>query len=178
MVERHGGTVHAESAGVGHGSRFVVSLPVLEGSKAERTSGSLLPNLSEKPLSGFTILIVEDENDSREVLRLYLENKGATVHQAENVAAAVRILSALDTAPDLIVSDIGMPDEDGLSFIKRVRTSENKAIAETPAIALSAFATGEFKVHALEAGFQRYVAKPFDPRSFAQAVVEVAKTKN
>ena len=68
-----------------------------------------------------------------------------------------------------------MPEEDGLSLIKRIRSFEVPAIASTPAIALSAFATGEFKSHALEAGFQRYVAKPFDPKTFAQAVIEVAR---
>ena len=86
-----------------------------------------------------------------------------------------KILNGLDSPPSLIVSDIGMPEEDGLSLIKRIRSSENSELARVPAIALSAFATGEFKTHALDAGFQRYVAKPFDPRSFAQAVIEVAK---
>ena len=175
LVERHGGTIHAESDGVGKGSRFIVSLPILESSKLERSSGQLRAPFSQKLLAGLTIVIVEDEKDSREVLRLYLEGKGAVVHHAENVAAALRILAGLDAPPNLIVSDIGMPDEDGLTFIKRVRASENKAIASTPAIALSAFATGDFKSHALEAGFQRYVAKPFDPHSFAQVVIELAR---
>jgi two-component system, chemotaxis family, sensor kinase Cph1 len=175
LVERHGGTVYAESDGVGKGSQFVVSLPVLQSANLERTSESLRKPVSQRLLQGLTILIVEDEHDSREVLRLYLENKGATVHQAENVAAALRILEGMDSAPNLIVSDIGMPEEDGLSFIRRVRSSENEAIASTPAIALSAFASGEFKLHALEAGFHRYVAKPFEPQSFAQSVIEVAR---
>jgi len=121
------------------------------------------------------ILIVEDEHDSREVLRLYLENKGATVHQAENVAAGLKILESLDEPPNLIISDIGMPEENGLSMIKRIRASLNPSIANIPAIALSAFATGEFKDSALASGFQRYVAKPFDPKSFTQAVIEVAR---
>ena len=175
LVERHGGTVHAESEGVGLGSRFVVSLPVLEGSKLERTSGQLRTPISQKLLSGLTILIVEDEHDSREVLRLYLESKGATVHHAENVPAALKILDGLDTVPNLIISDIGMPEENGLSFIRRVRAAPNEEIAATPAIALSAFATGDYKSHALEAGFQRYVVKPFDPQSFAQVVIELAR---
>jgi PAS domain S-box-containing protein len=175
LVERHGGTVYAESDGVGKGSQFVVSLPVLQSANLERTSESLRKPVSQKLLQGLTILIVEDEHDSREVLRLYLENKGATVHQAENVAAALRILEGMDSVPNLIVSDIGMPEEDGLSFIRRVRSSGNAEIASTPAIALSAFASGEFKLHALEAGFHRYVAKPFEPQSFAQSVIEVAQ---
>jgi PAS domain S-box-containing protein len=175
LVERHGGTVHAESEGVGFGSRFVVSLPVLESSKLERTSGQLPTLLSQRMLIGLTILIVEDEKDSRDVLRLYLENKGATVHQAENVSAALRILDGMDSAPNLIVSDIGMPEEDGLSFIRRVRSAANAEIAATPAIALSAFATGDFKSHALEAGFHRYETKPFDPRSFAEVVIATAR---
>ena len=175
LVERHGGRVHAESDGVGKGSRFVVSLPVIETAQLERTSGGLTSSESLKLLSGLTILIVEDEHDSREVLRLYLENKGATVHQAENVAAGLKILESLDEPPNLIISDIGMPEENGLSMIKRIRASLNPSIANIPAIALSAFATGEFKDSALASGFQRYVAKPFDPKSFTQAVVEVAR---
>ncbi|MFL6469106.1 MAG: ATP-binding protein [Pyrinomonadaceae bacterium] len=175
LVERHGGTVHAESDGVGKGSRFVVLLPILDSSKLELTTGGLQAPISQKLLAGLTILIVEDEMDSREVLRLYLENKGATVYHAENVAAGLRILESLDAPPNLIVSDIGMPEEDGLSMIRRIRSSENSSIAGVPAIALSAFATGEFKTSALESGFQRYVAKPFDPKSFAQTIIEVAR---
>jgi PAS domain S-box-containing protein len=175
LVERHGGTVHAESEGVGMGSRFIVSLPVLESSKLERTSGQLRTAISQKLLSGLTILIVEDEHDSREVLRLYLESKGATVHHAENVQAALKILDGLDSAPNLILSEIGMPEENGLSFIRRVRALANEEVAGTPAIALSAFATGDYKAHALEAGFHRYVTKPFDPESFAQVVIELAR---
>jgi CheY-like chemotaxis protein/anti-sigma regulatory factor (Ser/Thr protein kinase) len=175
LVERHGGTVHAESEGVGHGSRFVVTLPILESSKLERTSGQLPIPVSQKLLSGLTILIVEDEKDSRDVLRIYLENKGATVHQAENVSAALRILESMDSAPNLIISDIGMPEEDGLSFIRRVRSSANAETAATPAIALSAFATGDFRSHALEAGFHRYETKPFDPHSFAEIVIATAR---
>jgi PAS domain S-box-containing protein len=175
LVERHGGTVRAESEGVGKGSRFVVSLPLLESAQLEKVSGALEAPTSQKLLAGLTILVIEDEKDSREVLRLYLESKGATVHPAENSGAALRILDGLDPAPNLIVSDIGMPDEDGISLIKRIRASEVPAVAATPAIALSAFATGEFKSHAIEAGFQRYVAKPFDPKTFAQVVIEVAR---
>ena len=88
LVERHGGTVHAESEGVGKGSQFIVSLPLIESAKLEKTSGDLPTPVSQRLLAGLTILIVEDEKDSREVLRLYLENKGAAVHVAENVSAA------------------------------------------------------------------------------------------
>jgi CheY-like chemotaxis protein len=97
------------------------------------------------------------------------------VYQAENVAAGLKILGSLEEPPNLIISDIGMPEENGLSMIKRIRASLNPLIANIPAIALSAFATGEFKDSALASGFQRYVAKPFDPKSFTQAIVEVAR---
>jgi CheY-like chemotaxis protein len=131
--------------------------------------------ISQKLLTGLTILIVEDEKDSREVLRLYLEGKGARVHQAENVSAALKILDGLEVAPNLIISDIGMPEENGLTFIRRVRAASDETVASTPAIALSAFATGDYKSHALEAGFHQYVTKPFDPQSFAQVVIELAR---
>jgi CheY-like chemotaxis protein len=119
-----------------------------------------------------TILIVEDEDDSRDVLRIHLENHGAVVIPAESAARAHEQLVDSATPPDLIISDIGMPHEDGLSFVKRVRASNNKRISEIPAIALSAFATSEFKANALECGFQRYVAKPFDPETLTTAILE------
>jgi CheY-like chemotaxis protein len=117
-------------------------------------------------------LIVEDEDDSRDVLRIHLENHGAVVIPADSAAKAHEQLINAEKLPDLIISDIGMPHEDGLSFVKRVRSSNDKRISEIPAIALSAFATSEFKANALECGFQRYVAKPFDPESLTMAILE------
>ena len=172
LVEKHGGSVHAESDGVGTGSRFVVSLPLFDVSNIEKNEGGVAAADSQHRLSGLTVLIVEDEDDSRDVLRIHLENHGATVIPAESAAVAHERLLNADALPDLIISDIGMPHEDGLTFVKRVRSSNDQRIAAIPAIALSAFATSEFKANALECGFQRYVAKPFDPEALMTAILE------
>ena len=172
LVEKHGGSVHAESDGVGKGARFVVSLPIFDVSSLETNEREIAVPDAKHRLSGLTILIVEDEDDSREVLRIHLENHGAAVIPAESAARAHEQLANSEAPPDLIISDIGMPHEDGLSFVKRVRASNDKRICEIPAIALSAFATSEFKANALECGFQRYVAKPFDPETLTTAILE------
>jgi len=178
LVERHGGTVVAESEGMGKGARFIVTLPILDPTKIERpvtTSGQV--EISN-PLSGLTILIVEDEDDSRDVLCLHLQNLGAGVLQAPSVVTAFQLLDNAEVPPDLIISDIGMPDEDGLSFIKRLRSSTNPLLVEIPAIALSAFATSEFRANALDSGFQRYLTKPFDPETLTKAVLENIRAQN
>ncbi len=177
LVERHGGQLHAESGGVGKGSRFVVTLPVLDSREVENT---ISEPAAQKPrrLSGLTILIVEDEKDSRDVLRLFLENNGARVLECDAAAKAFDVLAKGIEVPDLIISDIGMPDEDGLSFMDRVRKSGNQAITSIPAIALSAFATSEFKENALNSGFQRYVTKPFDPETLVDIVLEQIGTNS
>jgi signal transduction histidine kinase/ActR/RegA family two-component response regulator len=172
LVEKHGGSVHAESDGVGKGARFVVSLPLFDVSQIEKDERATATADPHHRLSGLTILIVEDEDDSRDVLRIHLENHGATVIPAESAAVAHEQLLNSASLPDLIISDIGMPHEDGLSFVKRVRSSDDKRISTIPAIALSAFATSEFKANALECGFQRYLAKPFDPETLTTAVLE------
>jgi PAS domain S-box-containing protein len=171
LVEKHGGSVYAESDGVGKGSRFVVSLPIFDVSNIERNDREASADPHHR-LSGLTILIVEDEDDSRDVLRIHLENHGAVVIPAESAAIAHERLINAETLPNLIISDIGMPHEDGLSFVKRVRGSADERISTIPAIALSAFATSEFKANALECGFQRYVAKPFDPEALTMAILE------
>lgn len=178
LVERHGGTVTAESEGTGKGARFVVSLPILDPSKIEKPTPTVSQSEVTDPLSGLTILIVEDEDDSREVLRLHLTNLGANVLYTSSVAQAFATLDSSSVIPDLIISDIGMPDEDGISFIKRLRTSANESWAAIPALALSAFATSEIKANALEAGFQRYLTKPFDPETLMDAVLENIKAKS
>jgi len=172
LVEKHGGSLIAKSDGVGKGSKFVVSIPLFDVSGIEKSETFTADKEMKHPLSGLTVLIVEDEDDSRDVLRIHLENHGAMVIPAESAAVAHERLVNAVTPPDLIISDIGMPHEDGLSFVRRVRGSEDERISGIPAIALSAFATSEFKANALECGFQRYVAKPFDPETLTTAILE------
>lgn len=178
LVEKHGGTVVAESDGIGSGSRFIVTLPTLDAENIDTREKRQQRTDAQQPLAGVLILIVEDENDSREVLRLFLENQGAKVLQADSAAAAGELLFASGHRPNLIISDIGMPNEDGISFIKRVRESGKNDLIATPAIALSAFATNEIKKNAIEAGFHKYLAKPFDPETLTREILEQLSSRN
>ncbi len=175
LVERHGGQLHAESDGVGKGSTFVVSLPMLDSSDVEAARSGGTQVKTAKRLTGLTITIVEDEADSRDVLRLYLESNGSKVLEFDAAAKAYDALTGGPDVPDLIISDIGMPGEDGLAFIDRLRKCGNERVASIPAIALSAFATSGFKENAMSAGFQRYVTKPFDPETLVDVVLEQIK---
>jgi PAS domain S-box-containing protein len=172
LVELHGGTVSARSEGVGHGATFVVRLPLI--AMAAQTAGrwsdpgtpSVPPGegagaLDHDPsLEGVHVLVVDDEVDARELLRSLLQSCGATVSTAADAAEAARLLRA--DRPDVMVSDIGMPGEDGLALIARVRAwaaSEGGAI---PAVALTAFARPEDRARAISAGFTAYLTKPVD----------------
>ncbi len=181
LVELHGGRVRADSSGAGKGSTFVVTLPV----RALQPVRSTTPDLdvtetetatpSEDPrslavLDGLRVLVVDDENDARDLLSEALSSYGAVVETASSAEECLDILRRF--GPDVLVSDIGMPGEDGYRLIRRVRT-ESPA-PSVPAIALTAFARPEDVHRARAAGFQRHVAKPVEPRVLARAVRELA----
>ncbi|WP_257460263.1 hybrid sensor histidine kinase/response regulator [Archangium lipolyticum] len=172
LVELHGGTVQVHSEGEGRGSRFTVRLP-LSGTRAtERPPCLLLPeHLPE--LSGVRVLVVEDELDTRELLRVLLEERKAEVTVATCVAEAFE--SLVRSPPDLIVSDIGMPGEDGYALIRRVRALPPERGGQVPAAALTAFTRLEDRTRALAAGFQVHVPKPVDP---AELVMSLANLVN
>ncbi len=176
LTERHGGNIRAESEGVGRGSKFTVEIPL---SNSISDSGQR-PNVSElidsKQLSGKRILIVDDDPDSLEVLRLFLEERGACVFVAAGgrEARSFFVDSGVDF-PDLLVSDIAMPDEDGFELIKAIRRMEPSAGGGIPAIALSAFVTPESRQRAMESGFQKYFTKPFDSDSLLGGIIELLK---
>lgn len=176
LVELHGGTVQARSAGVGKGSEFIVTLPL---ATIHRTPGSdeedepthratLLASMPIVSLSGTKILIVEDEADARDLLARVLEEYGATVIKQPSALHAVELL--LSERPDIIISDIGMPEEDGYSFIRRVRSLKDDAARSTPAIALTAYARSEDRVKAFLAGFQMHLAKPLETAELVTVV--------
>jgi CheY-like chemotaxis protein len=167
LVEKHRGRIYAESEGLGLGAKFTIKLPIIsdetgweeirEAQKEQLESGK-----KEGKFLGLEILIVEDDEDSRNVLEIFLNQFGAVVKSAESVTDAFDILETQTSGlPDLIISDIGMPNEDGYSFIKRIRKS--KHFKDIPAIALSAFTAEENKRKALSFGFQKYHTKPFEP---------------
>lgn len=174
LAEKHDGIVIAESAGIGRGATFTVTLP-LDGAEIKETTGNLQkPPATSKPLANIKILIVEDDTDSREVLHLFLEQNGATVKSAESAIKAITLLrEAENDLPDILISDLAMPEEDGYSLIRRVRQFPIKDGGNIPAMALSAFASNEDKRKAFDAGFQKYHTKPFEPDALIEDIREV-----
>jgi signal transduction histidine kinase/ActR/RegA family two-component response regulator len=167
LVELHGGSVRAESRGLGCGATFVVSLPlrpVVESNGASRThptSQSVLPRAPSVSLSGIRVLLIDDEPDARDLLRSLLTAAGAQVLTA--ASADEGLLCAKSERPDVIVSDIGMPERDGYEFIRDVRRLSSAEGGKTPAIALTAFARSEDRTRAMLAGYQVHVSKPIEP---------------
>jgi len=163
VVENHGGSVTASSPGPGRGSRFTVLLPLAANVKAEalRTPVLVLGRSDSVPPEGLTVLLVDDEDDVRGALRLILEQNGMVVTTASSVADGFERLQ--QDRPDVLLSDIAMPGEDGLSFIRRVRLLPPQSGGLTPAAALSASASAVDRKAALVAGFQHHIAKPVDP---------------
>jgi PAS domain S-box-containing protein len=182
LVEMHGGTVAVTSAGSGQGSTFIVQLPIRAlrslpaGTgplRAEAASaGPPRPDPAEPVLRGLRILVVEDDPDSLEMICTLLAQRGAQVRPA---ASAAEAFDALDEwRPDLLVSDLGMPGEDGLGLIRRVRALPAERGGQIPAIALSAHVRPEDQTSALSAGFQTHVAKPVEPLELVAAAASLA----
>lgn len=176
LIELHGGTVHVESAGLGHGATFTVEIPILQGasaghSEAARTAANTNTQTSA-PLEGVCALVVEDEADSRDLLTHVLEQAGAAVTNARSVADALALVDGL--RPDVIISDIGMPHQDGYELIRTLRASQSPAAA-VPAIAVTAYARPEDRERALAAGFDAHLSKPVIPRDFVQVVQRLTR---
>ncbi len=163
LVEKHEGTITAQSDGIGQGAIFTVRLPLYFSQNSFAGKKEVALNGDEKPLANLKILFVEDDTDSREVLQLFLEQNGAVVESVESAAKAVEILENSKGNFDVIISDLAMPNEDGYSLISRIRQFPVEKCGKTPALALSAFATKENKERAYLSGFQKYHTKPFEP---------------
>lgn len=177
LVELHGGRVHAESDGPGKGSRFVVELPLLLESTevaSVRTEAPLLeaPPSSAAPapnaLQGLSAVVVNDDQDAREVATLILRGQGATVTPAAGAAEALDTVKRL--RPRVLVSDIGMPDVDGYTLIRSIHALPRDSGGETPAIAWSAYTREMDRNQALDAGFQTHLAKPVVPADLVRAI--------
>jgi CheY-like chemotaxis protein len=171
IVELHGGTISAYSAGEGCGATFTITLPIgavrVEQSRASAPSAKV-----RKPLTGLRVLICEDDADSRELLKEVLSGEGATVLAA---AAAGEALERLRTfRPDVFVSDIGLPLVDGYALMRQVRDLPADEGGRTPAIALTAYAGIDDARKAFAAGYQLHVAKPVDPTDLAGRVALLA----
>ncbi len=172
LVSKHGGTVRGESDGLGRGSKFTVTLPLNASEQEIRVAQETRGNGNTKRLLGFKILIVEDDPDSREVLQLFLEQNGAEVRAAESARSAMAIFTDSNSErPDVLVSDLAMPEEDGYSLISRIRELPAELGGHIPALALSAFASAESRQRAFEAGFHRYLTKPFEPDLIVDQII-------
>lgn len=166
IVQLHGGTIEAASAGEGHGSTFIVTLPLL---LAQAAVASTEERPSRTPtLDGVTVLVVDDEEDAREAMAVLLGQAGARV---VSVGGAADALEALDREhPDVLLSDIAMPGEDGYALIRRVRARAGEKGGRIPAAALTAYATLEDRAKAIRAGFDEHIPKPVDPTRLIGAV--------
>ncbi|HEX8559694.1 MAG TPA: ATP-binding protein [Pyrinomonadaceae bacterium] len=182
LVELHGGEVTAESEGLGRGSTFTLRLPLRDAPRQEARSQA--PRASAAPgaaggvaaapsLAGTRVLLVEDEEDARTMLKTLLEGCGARVHAAGSAAEAWASLEGAGC--DVLVSDIGMPTEDGYSLIGRVRERDARRGARTPSVALTAYAREEDRARSLSAGFDAHLAKPVEPAELLAVVAELAR---
>jgi signal transduction histidine kinase/DNA-binding response OmpR family regulator len=183
LVQLHQGTVDVESKGAGEGATFTVSLPLasaqavadLNNATAAEVQGNGLPAGFAELLGGMRILVVDDELDSRELISAILTRCGSEVRCSESVAEALETVR--DWRPDLLVSDIGMPIEDGYSLIQKLREMKAKWAREIPAVALTAYATVEDRARTLAAGFQVHVSKPIEPESLVRSIAGAAGRK-
>ena len=169
LVEQHGGRIAATSDGPNRGSTFTIALPLLPAQEQSTDAGGA-PELDTSLLAGVRVLVVDDEADARATLQTILEQYGAEPTVVGSGRDAFEEVARVH--PDVLLSDIAMPDEDGYALIRRIRASVSSS--QLPAAALSAYADGDSEAHALDAGFQAYLAKPVEPRVLAETVATLA----
>ncbi|MCC5641918.1 response regulator [Nostoc sp. CHAB 5824] len=178
IIEIHGGIVKADSHGEGKGAIFTVSLPLLQDESPSLTNEQnyaalLTPN--SLPLTGIRVLVVDDDADSRDFAAFVLEQDGAFVTAVSSALEALQILAQIK--PDVLVSDISMPDMDGYMLMRQVRTWTSEQGGQIPAIALTAFARNDDQQEALKAGFHMHLPKPFNPEELIAAIAKLVQTK-
>jgi hypothetical protein len=192
LIDLHGGSVKADSDGEGMGATFTINLLLQNQTAASSSSVQSEPNCPEQPqvqqksdysfsgtstqasntLSGLQVLLVDDEPDVRELLTTVLEESGAQTIAVESAAEVFKVLEQLQ--PDILISDIGMPLEDGYTLIRQVRAIEAQRGGFLPAVALTAYVREEDSQQALESGFQMHISKPVDPSKLVRAVANLA----
>jgi PAS domain S-box-containing protein len=174
LVTAHGGTVTVSSDGPGKGATFVIRLPARSATPAVRTSSVLTSGERERPLprlDGLRLLVVDDEDDARVLVGAVLGEQGAEVHLVASASEALEQISII--RPDVVVSDIAMPQMDGYALIRKIRALPPSMGGRTPAVALTAHARSEDAKLAFAAGFQMHVAKPIEPVELAIVVANL-----
>jgi PAS domain S-box-containing protein len=180
VIELHGGTIRAESQGLGQGATFIVRLPRRDAVEPVREPPDALPIASTEPLpgtlDGLHVLVVDDEPDTRSLVQTVLERAGAQVTAVESVARALEVLKDPGVGVlDVLISDIAMPGEDGYTLMRRLQKEvEDDVRQRVPAVALTAHARVEDRIRALSSGFQSHVAKPVEPRELVAVVASLA----
>ncbi|TMQ25294.1 MAG: response regulator [Deltaproteobacteria bacterium] len=175
LVEAHGGRVAADSAGIGRGATFTVTLPAQSEAMAAEARSPELREPSARPLRGVRILVVDDDDDARELIAAVVAAAGAIVKTASGAAEAYDAVQ--EDPPHVLISDIGMPGEDGYSLMRRVRALPPERGGDVPAIALTAYARAEDFQAAIQAGFQLHVAKPIRPHALVDAIAAWARQR-
>ncbi len=183
LVELHGGDIRVKSSGAGMGATFTVSLPlaVIHPEPAREpqrrhpvsATANTIPMESCQSLAGLKVLVVDDEPDARALIRRLLEDCDAVVTTASSAREGLERVRT--ERPDVLVSDIGMPDEDGCALIDQIRALELQQGGSTPAVALTAYARAEDRIRAIRAGFQMHISKPVEPAELIAIVASLAK---
>ena len=171
LVELHGGTVEAESPGIGQGATFTIRLPLMSTQPATNQDSKLLDPFLD--LSGIKVLVVDDDTDTRELTVFVLEQYGAIVTAVSSASEAFLVLT--QSKPDVLLSDIGMPDVDGYMLIQQVRTLLAQG-DQIKAIALTAYAGEMNQQQALKAGFHKHISKPIEPMMLVQAISSLVRS--
>ena len=173
LVELHGGTITAESPGKNRGATFVVQIPGVLDRPAVSGRRSIATDTDDRTLAGMRVLVVEDEAETCELVSTLLKQQGAAV---AGVNSADQAMSVFDTfKPSLLISDIGMPGEDGYSLMCRIRALAPEAGGHVPAIALTAFTRAEDRLRALSSGFHAHISKPIDAQKLVSEILRVAR---
>jgi PAS domain S-box-containing protein len=176
MVQAHGGTVEAESPGDGQGSTFTITLPlsIALPAQSDDSGSAAWPETVSESLARLDIVLVDDHADARDLLSLLLQMRGATVRSVSSAAGALEAIAL--RRPDVLLADVGMPDVDGYSLIRKVRANDRQRGVHLPAIAVTAYATIADRERAIAEGYDGHVAKPVDPHALARTIARVVKT--
>ncbi|MGB7443702.1 MAG: response regulator [Coleofasciculaceae cyanobacterium] len=169
LVELHGGTIEVESPGEGKGTTFTIKLPLI--SSSQSTNSTPQQTNDNPDLSNLKVLVVEDEANSRDLLTFILEDYGANVRAFSSAKEA--LLSFAQTQPDLLVSDIAMPEMDGYMLIRQIRSLPPEQGGKIPAIALTAYARESDRQQAMESGFTFYLPKPLEPTLLVEMIANL-----